>query len=171
MAGSPAHPVPAGPPPATVTGGITGLTTHEPVSFPENPFHPSSIPTSADKGCSTCVKLFSHLILRGVQVYLLVSSLSPSIQQQGKPEPLSPCAQPTDPKLYTAASKLALPQTTVFVLQPLVHQARERGMISSFLETRRDLRRAHLIQDPESGQVREHTPVPTDGADGAQKGK
>lgn len=54
MVGSPAHPVPAGPPPATATGGITGFTTHEPVSFPENPFHPSSIPTSADKGCSTC---------------------------------------------------------------------------------------------------------------------
>ena len=27
-------------------------------------------------------------------------------------------------------------------------------MVSSFLETRRDLRKAHLIQDPESGQVR-----------------
>lgn len=37
-----------------------GFTTHQLVGFLENPFHPSFIPTAADKGCCVCVELFSN---------------------------------------------------------------------------------------------------------------
>lgn len=111
------------------------------------------------------MKLFSNL--RGertlprsqgpgsIYLYFPVSS-SPSSQ---RPRPLCPAYR--DPELSTVTSNTDLPQATVFILQPLAHQAWECGMKSSVLETR-DLRRASC--DPGSGMRASETA-------GAQKGE
>lgn len=138
LAGHPALPLPAGPPPETAIG----FTTHKLVGFLEKPFHPSSTPISADKGC--CVfeaALPPHRRdgalphpqgYRSSCFYLLYHP----IQQEGKPEPRP---QPIEPELSTVASNLALYQATLITFQPLVHWRRETGVESSFPETRRDL--------------------------------
>lgn len=102
-----------------------------------------------------CAELFSCLrkartaSFSGVQVCLsyLPVSLSPSIQQGTIS--LHPTCRLQAP---AAAPRPDQPQGTLFIPQPLAHPARDPDIESLFPETRRDLRRAHLIQVLESAK-------------------
>ena len=63
----------------------------------------------------------------------------------------SPCAQPIDSKLSRAASKLDLPQATLFILQPLVHRAREPGTVWRIITPRSKKRPQEGSSDLGSG--------------------
>lgn len=126
----------AGPCPCLTTVGLT--TPSQWVSF-KNPLTHTLLPPllTRDAVC-ICCPLTSEggegLLLR-VQVCLSVFSLSlPSMQQQEKPEPLSPCAHPTGPKPARGASEVDLSKATLAILQSLVHLARESGMKPPFLD-------------------------------------